>query len=90
MIHTQLFIDGQWRDAAKRQTRQILNPCDETVIALAADGDRRDAQDAIAAARAASTPAPGVAALRASAAACCWTSPSCWNATAKTWPRWKP
>lgn len=53
MIHTQLFIDGQWRDAAKRQTRQILNPCDETVIALAADGDRRDAQDAIAAARAA-------------------------------------
>lgn len=53
MISTQLFIDGQWRDAANRQTRPILNPCDESVIAAAADGGRADARAAIAAARAA-------------------------------------
>jgi len=51
MIHTQLYIDGQWQDPVASGKRAILSPADETVIAEAAEGTRDDARRAIAAAR---------------------------------------
>ncbi|TCP11414.1 betaine-aldehyde dehydrogenase [Crenobacter luteus] len=51
MIHTQLYIDGQWQAPVAGGKRAILSPADETVIAQAAEGTRDDARLAIAAAR---------------------------------------
>ncbi|KZE28884.1 aldehyde dehydrogenase family protein [Crenobacter luteus] len=51
MIHTQLYIDGQWQAPVAGGKRAILSPADETVIAEAAEGTRDDARLAIAAAR---------------------------------------
>ncbi|HEY1149078.1 MAG TPA: aldehyde dehydrogenase family protein [Pseudoduganella sp.] len=51
MIHTQLYIDGQWQAPVTAATRAIVNPADESVIAQAAEGTRADARLAIAAAR---------------------------------------
>jgi len=51
MIHTQLYINGQWQAPVTAATRAIINPADESVIAQAAEGTRADARLAIAAAR---------------------------------------
>ncbi|WP_394277798.1 aldehyde dehydrogenase family protein [Luteococcus sp.] len=61
----QLYIDGRWQDAASGATREIHCPADGELVATVAEGDERDAELAIAAARAAfdegtwpSTPGP--------------------------------
>ena len=46
-----MYIGGAWVAAASGQTRQIINPANQEVIATVAEGDRRDAIAAIAAAR---------------------------------------
>lgn len=51
MIHTQLYINGQWQAPLTAAARAIINPADESVIAQAAEGTRADARLAIAAAR---------------------------------------
>jgi betaine-aldehyde dehydrogenase len=51
MIHTELYIDGQWQAPLAHGTRTILSPADESAIAEAAEGTREDARRAIAAAR---------------------------------------
>lgn len=51
MISIQLFIDGHWQSATVPDTRAILSPIDEAVIADAAEATRGDARRAIAAAR---------------------------------------
>jgi betaine-aldehyde dehydrogenase len=48
-----MYINGKWVDSHSGQTREIINPFDQSVIARVAEGDRTDAKDAIAAARAA-------------------------------------
>lgn len=48
---TGIYIDGNWRSAADGQTRTIINPADQRVIAEVAEGDRDDARAAICAAR---------------------------------------
>ncbi len=47
----QMYIDGKWTDADAGQTRDIINPYNAEVIARVPEGDRKDAQAAIAAAR---------------------------------------
>lgn len=47
----QMYIDGQWLDAGGGKTADIINPATEEVIAAAADGDERDVEKAVAAAR---------------------------------------
>ncbi|WP_370892283.1 aldehyde dehydrogenase family protein [Janibacter sp. GXQ6167] len=66
----ELFIDGEWRDAASGETRTITCPADGTEVAVVSEGGARDALDAVAAARRAfdegpwpHTPAPERAAL---------------------------
>lgn len=49
----ELCIGGEWRDARSGATRTIRCPADGTVVAEVAEGGRADAEDAIAAARAA-------------------------------------
>jgi betaine-aldehyde dehydrogenase len=46
-----MFIGGEWVDAAKGATREILNPANNEVIAIVADGTEEDADKAIAHAR---------------------------------------
>jgi len=46
-----MYIDGQWVPAVADGMRQIINPFNQEVIAEVAEGDRRDAQKAIVAAR---------------------------------------
>ncbi|MFT4088984.1 MAG: aldehyde dehydrogenase family protein, partial [Gordonia sp. (in: high G+C Gram-positive bacteria)] len=46
-----LFIDGVWRAAADRRTREIECPADGSVVAVVAEGGRDDAEEAVAAAR---------------------------------------
>ena len=46
-----MFLDGAWIEAADGATREILNPADNTTLALVADGTARDAAAAIAHAR---------------------------------------
>src|SRR4030095_246893 len=46
-----MFIGGEWVDAAKGATREILNPANNEVIAVVADGTEEDADKAIAQAR---------------------------------------
>ena len=53
VMHKQLFINGQWRDAASRETLDVVNPATEEVIALVASADRADVDEAVIAARAA-------------------------------------
>ena len=45
------YINGQWIEAEKRATFRAFSPSDGGVIAMLAEGTRRDAQDAVAAAR---------------------------------------
>ncbi len=47
----QQYIDGQWIDSISGNTREIINPFNQEVIAVAAEGDVADAKTAIAAAR---------------------------------------
>jgi 4-hydroxy-tetrahydrodipicolinate reductase len=52
-LPTQMYIDGQWRDADSSRTLAVINPADESTIAEVAHGGRADAERAIdAAARA--------------------------------------
>lgn len=50
-IKLQQYINGQWVEAVSGKTREIINPYDQEIIAVVPDGDERDAQAAIAAAR---------------------------------------
>ncbi len=45
------YIDGTWRGAAGAATRASINPFDQSVLDTVAEGDRADAQEAVAAAR---------------------------------------
>ena len=46
-----MFIGGEWTQAAEGGTREILNPANNELIAVAADGSAKDAERAIAFAR---------------------------------------
>ena len=50
---TQLYINGQWRDASDGGTFDVLNPADETVLATVASGTVEDALACLDAAEAA-------------------------------------
>ncbi|HXJ55179.1 MAG TPA: aldehyde dehydrogenase family protein [Verrucomicrobiae bacterium] len=51
MSKANLFINGAWKPALEGGTREILNPANNQVLAVVADGSARDAEQAIAAAR---------------------------------------
>ncbi len=51
MLKKNMYIDGKWVDAASGNIREIINPYNQEVIAVVAEGDREDARAAIAAAR---------------------------------------
>lgn len=51
MEQGKMFIDGKWVDARSGKTRDIINPYNQDVIAVVAEGDAADSQDAIRAAR---------------------------------------
>src|SRR5438094_4627401 len=53
VMRKQLFINGEWRDAAGGKTIEVVNPATEEVIAEVASADRADLDAAVAAARAA-------------------------------------
>jgi aldehyde dehydrogenase (NAD+) len=53
VIRRQLFINGEWRDAAGRKTIEVVNPATEEVIAEVASAEQSDVDAAVAAARAA-------------------------------------
>ena len=46
-----LFIDGEWRDAADGATREIRCPADGELVATVSEGGEADARDAVRAAR---------------------------------------
>jgi acyl-CoA reductase-like NAD-dependent aldehyde dehydrogenase len=49
----QLFINGEWRDAAGGKTIDVVNPATEEVIAAVASAEKADVDAAVNAARAA-------------------------------------
>jgi aldehyde dehydrogenase (NAD+) len=53
VMRKQLFINGEWRDAAAGKTIEVVNPATEEVIAEVASAERGDIDAAVAAARAA-------------------------------------
>ena len=53
MMRKQLFINGEWREAAGRKTIEVVNPATEEVIAEVASAEQADVDAAVAAARAA-------------------------------------
>src|SRR5881275_327157 len=53
VMRKQLFINGEWRDAAGGKTIEVVNPATEEVIAEVASADKADVDAAVAAARAA-------------------------------------
>src|SRR5919112_6861883 len=53
VMRKQLFINGDWRDAAGGKTIEVVNPATEEVIAEVASADQSDVDAAVAAARAA-------------------------------------
>ncbi|WP_027178845.1 betaine-aldehyde dehydrogenase [Maridesulfovibrio bastinii] len=53
MIKGKMFINGSWVDSVSGKTREIINPYDQSVIAVVPEGSREDAALAIKAARAA-------------------------------------
>jgi len=53
VMRKQLFINGEWRDAAGRKTLEVVNPATEEVIAEVASAEQADVDAAVAAARAA-------------------------------------
>src|SRR3954463_5863367 len=52
-MRKQLFINGEWRDAAGGKTLDVINPATEEVVASVASADKADVDAAVAAARAA-------------------------------------
>ena len=48
---TQHYINGKFVDGAKKQTFEVINPADETVIAHVQKGSKEDIDIAVAAAR---------------------------------------
>lgn len=50
MLHSQLYIDGEWRDASDGLRFDVMNPADESIIASVASGTSEDAIAAVAAA----------------------------------------
>jgi succinate-semialdehyde dehydrogenase/glutarate-semialdehyde dehydrogenase len=69
MQHTNLYIDGQWRDAASGERFDVINPATEETIASVASADLADADAALDAAQAALRTGPR--ASRASARKSC-------------------
>lgn len=65
----QLFIDGQWRDAADGEAMPAINPYDQSVHTTVPVATAGDVEEAIRAARRALT-GRGGAARRANAPAC--------------------
>jgi acyl-CoA reductase-like NAD-dependent aldehyde dehydrogenase len=53
VMRRQLFINGEWRDAAAGKTLDVVNPATEEVIASVASAGQSDVDAAVAAARAA-------------------------------------
>jgi aldehyde dehydrogenase (NAD+) len=53
LMRKQLFINGEWRDAAGGKTLEVVNPATEEVIADVASAEPSDVDAAVAAARAA-------------------------------------
>src|SRR5499427_1175796 len=53
LMRKQLFINGEWRDAAGGKTIEVVNPATEEVIAEVPSAERADIDAAVAAARAA-------------------------------------
>ena len=53
VMRKQLFINGEWREAAGRKTIEVVNPATEEVIAEVASAEQADVDAAVAAARAA-------------------------------------
>ncbi len=53
VMRKQLFINGEWRDAASGRTLPVVNPATEETIAEVASADKSDVDAAVAAARAA-------------------------------------
>src|SRR6267378_3492040 len=53
VMHKQLFINNEWRDAAGGKTIEVVNPATEEVIAEVASAEQSDVDAAVAAARAA-------------------------------------
>src|SRR5204862_6413746 len=53
LMRKQLFINGEWRDAAGGKTLEVVNPATEEVIAEVASAEQSDVDAAVAAARAA-------------------------------------
>nr|WP_134704322.1 aldehyde dehydrogenase family protein [Ammoniphilus sp. YIM 78166] len=51
MIQLNMFINGEWVQAQSGKTREIMNPANGQIIAVAAEGDVVDAQNAIEVAR---------------------------------------
>ena len=51
VIRKQLFINGQWRDAASGTTIDVVNPATEEVVATVASAEKDDVDAAVAAAR---------------------------------------
>jgi aldehyde dehydrogenase (NAD+) len=53
VMRKQLFINGEWREAARGTTIEVVNPATEEVIAEVASAEQSDVDAAVAAARAA-------------------------------------
>lgn len=51
MLHLKMYLDGKWMDSQSGETREVVNPANGEVIALAAEGGAEDARVAIEAAR---------------------------------------
>ncbi|GAB7388162.1 betaine-aldehyde dehydrogenase [Bacillaceae bacterium] len=50
-MRKKMYINGEWVDARSGETKEIINPYNQEVIAIVPRGDREDARDAIRAAR---------------------------------------
>lgn len=55
----QMFINGEWTDALNGKTREIINPYNQEVIEVVAEGNEEDTKQAIKAAREALTMVTG-------------------------------
>jgi acyl-CoA reductase-like NAD-dependent aldehyde dehydrogenase len=53
LLRKQLFVNGEWRDAASGKSLEVINPATEDVVATVPSADRADVDAAVAAARAA-------------------------------------
>src|SRR5690554_1503716 len=51
MLVQQMYIDGNWTAAESRETREIINPFNQEIIAIASEGNENDVNTAIQAAR---------------------------------------